>query len=132
MAKKKLTLQQQADLKRDLALRSESQRELAIKYNVSEPTISYFKKEVQQEIEEIAEKALEQVTGELVKRQDWRLLQYERDLAKLEGYRSPDAVRARAVILKQIAEEMGQLPPRMAIAIQVAEHHYHGVDVEQV
>lgn len=132
MPVKYLTPQQKHDLKKDLALRTASQRELALKYGVTEGRISQFKSECEQEIESIAEKALEQVTGELIKNQNWRLKEYERDLAKLEGYRSPDAVRARTQILRQVAEEMGQLPPRMAVAIQVAEHHYHGVDIDQV
>lgn len=132
MPKKVLSEQQIAEIKAELASGVLPQKDLAVKYGVSDNRISQIKVQNQSEIEKLQEKALEKVTGDLIQRKDWLMLQLEQDLEVLRPYRSPDAVRTRTGIIKLAAELNGQMPPRMQVAIIPVQHVYEGIDVEQV
>jgi hypothetical protein len=131
MVAKKLSEAQKQQLIRDLAVADSSQVELGRKYGVSKSVVTKFKQDNRQQIESFMQDYLASITGENIKQQDWRIMQYERDLAKLEGKWSPEYVRVRTQILKQVAEEQGQLPPRMQIAIMPVTHIVRGIDLDE-
>ena len=125
-------------LARDLALTKTSQSELAEKYGVSQPAISQFKERRAEEIAAIAANADDQYAGMWIADKQARLAEYERlhEIAltptpkidiKGKIVKDIDPITHEEVVivemdgglaakvLKQAAEEMGQLPTRLQI-----------------
>lgn len=129
---------------RELALGEQSQRQLAEKYEVSEAAISQFKNRYADEIEAVRQDTADEFAGILIAQKQARLAAYN-DLYEKAIVPSPKVspsgkivkdlipdpdnpggpwieavvvetdVRAAALVLKQAAEEMGQLPTRLQI-----------------
>jgi hypothetical protein len=128
---------------RDLALSGLSQNELAEKYGVSQPAISQFKARNAEEIAAVAAKADDEFAGILIAQKANRLAVYNElvgkaleptpkvtPAGKLITVIDPETnepkivmevdVRAAATVLKQAAEEMGQLPTRLQVSGEMA------------
>lgn len=128
---------------RDLALSGLSQNELAEKYGVSQPAISQFKARNAEEIAAVAAKADDEFAGILIAQKQARLAAYQElygvavsptpkisASGKTVTYVDPESgesgvvmevdVRAAATVLKQAAEEMGQLPTRLQVSGEMA------------
>jgi transcriptional regulator with XRE-family HTH domain len=128
---------------RDLALSGLSQDALAEKYGVSQQAISQFKARNAEEIAAVAAKADDEFAGILIAQKAARLAAYQElygvavsptpkisASGKTVTYVDPESgesgvvmevdVRAAATVLKQAAEEMGQLPTRLQVSGELA------------
>jgi transcriptional regulator with XRE-family HTH domain len=130
---------------RDIALGTMSQSQLGEKYGVSQPAISQFAKRNAEEIEAVRSKADDEFAGLLIAAKQNRLAAYQ-DLYEIALKPQPKIspsgklvkewitdedgqqvevivqevdVRAAAQMLKQAAEELGQLPNRLTLAGEV-------------
>lgn len=128
-------------LVRDLALSGMTQTALARKYGVSDPAITYFKERRAEEIAAVKAEADSEYAGMWIAQKQARLAEYERlhEIALTptpkvapngkiirevvedeDGIPTEAAVyevdgRLAAQVLKQAAEEMGQLPTRLQV-----------------
>jgi transcriptional regulator with XRE-family HTH domain len=128
---------------RDLALSGLSQTALAEKYGVSQPSISEFKARNAEEIAAVMADAENEFAGILIAQKAARLAAYQElygvavsptpkisASGKTVTYVDPESgesgvvmevdVRAAATVLKQAAEEMGQLPTRLQVSGEMA------------
>jgi transcriptional regulator with XRE-family HTH domain len=139
---------------RDVALSGMSQAAIAEKYGVSQPAISQFAKRNAEEIEAVRAKADDEFAGLLIAQKQNRLAAYQ-DLyevaLKPQPKISPSGklvkewitdedgnqvevivqevdVRAAAQMLKQAAEELGQLPNRLTLAGEVGVRTNYVID----
>lgn len=123
---------------RDLALSGKTQDELAEKYGVSQQAVSQFKARNAEEIAAVAAAADDEFAGILIAQKQNRLAAYQElvekaleptpkvtpagKLIKLVDEDGSEKVvmevdvRAAATVLKQAAEEMGQLPTRLQVS----------------
>jgi transcriptional regulator with XRE-family HTH domain len=139
---------------RDIALGTMSQSQLGEKYGVSQPAISQFAKRNAEEIEAVRSKADDEFAGLLIAAKQNRLAAYQDlyDIAlKPQPKISPSGklvkewitdedgqqvevivqevdVRAAAQMLKQAAEELGQLPNRLTLAGEVGVKTNYVID----
>jgi transcriptional regulator with XRE-family HTH domain len=139
---------------RDIALGTMSQSQLGEKYGVSQPAISQFAKRNAEEIEAVRAKADDEFAGLLIAQKQNRLAAYQDlyDIAlKPQPKISPSGklvkewitdedgqqvevivqevdVRAAAQMLKQAAEELGQLPNRLTLAGEVGVKTNYVID----
>lgn len=115
-------------LKRELAEGKHTQRELADKYDVTQQAISAFAKTHRNAIEEIRADFENEFAGLWSAKKKNRLAALEEMAEAFEedstAKRAPKAARIRQQILRQIAEELGQLK----IEINANEHVKYSVD----
>jgi transposase-like protein len=126
---KRLTPEEKMQIILEIAVGDKTGKQVALDHGISEQRISQIRKEYQQTIDGMRKEYLQGVTAEAVKNQEWRLLQYARDLEKLDTQWHSEAVKARSQILKNVADELGQAVPKTQITITPVEHHYVSVDV---
>ena len=92
-----------------------------------------FAKRHQAEIDELKANADDAFAGLWIADKSARMAAYQADL-ELSGtgkYGSHwEQIRTRTQILKQVAEELGQMPPRAGIVVIPVTHVIEGVDVE--
>jgi transcriptional regulator with XRE-family HTH domain len=139
---------------RDIALGTMSQSQLGEKYGVSQPAISQFAKRNAEEIEAVRAKADDEFAGLLIAQKQNRLAAYQ-DLYEIALKPQPKIspsgklvkewitdedgnqvevivqevdVRAAAQMLKQAAEELGQLPNRLTLAGEVGVKTNYVID----
>jgi transposase-like protein len=115
----------------ELAVGDKTGKQVAECHGISEQRVSQLKKEYQQTIAGMRHQYLEGITAEAIKNQEYRLVQYARDLEKLDTQWHPEAVKARSQILKNVADELGQAVPKTQINIIPAQHHYISVNVDE-
>lgn len=144
---------------RDLALSGMSQTQLAEKYGVSQPAISQFKTRNAEEIEAVRTAADQEFAGLLIAQKANRLAAYQdlydialKPMPKIspsgkivkEWVTDEDGnqvevivhevdVRAAAQMLKQAAEELGQLPNKVTLSGEVGvktNYTIAGIDPE--
>jgi 2C-methyl-D-erythritol 2,4-cyclodiphosphate synthase len=112
------------DILTDLAVSTMNQQQIADKYELDKSRISRIKQDNAQQIDDIRSTYTTQYTGELVRNQQWRLAEREKDMDILKDKRSPEFVLARETIRKNIAEELGQIAPKVNVVIVPVEHKY--------
>ena len=122
----------ETDIIRDLAVSNMTQTQIAAKYGIDKSKITRFKQAPMHEIEEVRVNHIAEWSGLLVKDQEWRLKEREKDMHKLDQYKSAESVLARETIRKNAAEELGQIAPKTNIVIVPVDHRYEGVSVELV
>lgn len=137
------------ELINDLAAGELSQEKLAEKYRVSTQTISDFKKKFAYEIEvrgqQLRDRIADTAAGLWIASKQNRLASYqeqadilEEAIIKADGLGKAPAVglmRQLASTLKNVAEEMGDIPSRVQINNAVAEtvnYTLEGVDPEKI
>lgn len=116
---------------RELAEGGQTHAELGRKYGVKRTAITDFKARHKRRIDEIAAHLDDEFAGLWVASKAARIAAHQRDAQLLEGDRHPERVKARTAILKQVAEELGQMPGRAGITITVAEHQLVGVEISE-
>lgn len=132
-------------LVRELALGEENQAQLAERYNVSPSAISHFAKRNRDEIQAVRDKADDEYAGLLITQKANRLAALEQlyaqaitpqpkvaasgRVAYVEDPVTGEQVMVQEValdsaarMLKQAAEEMGQLPTRVQLTGELTEH----------
>lgn len=136
---------------RELALGEMTQRQLAEKYECSEPAITLFKRRHAEAIAAVKADAANEFAGILIAQKAARLAAYEElaeiamvpvprvtpagkvvqrvnpDTGMLEEVMEVDG-RLAAQVMKQAAEEMGQLPTRLQVSGEVGVRTNYTVD----
>ena len=131
----KLTHGDRRQLCRALAAGEVSRADLARRYGVSRPYITQFAKTHEAEIETIKARLEDEFAGLWIADKAARVAAYQGDyFATLEH---PNAdhhewVKARTGILHNVAEELGQLPPRTTVNVAAVTHVVMGVDLDNL
>ena len=131
---RKLTPADKRQLCRELATGDRTRSQLARHYGVSPARITGFAKEHAREIDAIRADLDNQFAGLWIASKEHRIAAYQADFeTSAEGDYSAhyEQVRTRTAILRNVAEELGQLPTRSTTAIIVpVVHQVIGVDLD--
>lgn len=122
----------QLQLCRDLASGSKTRAQLAREHGVSRTAITSFARRHKARIEEIKAHLDDEFAGLWVAQKALRIEQYQRDLEMIADNGHHEWVKARTGILKAIAEELGQLPPRQQVTIVPVMHVIEGVNMSEL
>lgn len=115
---------------RDLALSNVTQSDLAEKYGVTGGAITQFKQRNAQEIEAIRADSADEYAGLLLAQKQARIATYSE---MIEDAHARGDAKTAGRLLRQIAEELGALPQRVAISGQLdtqSRYVIDGVDME--
>ena len=116
---------------RELATGEHTHAVLGKRYGVTRQAITAFAKRYAREIDAIKADLDNEFAGLWIAQKAARIAAYQADLEASEagGYGSHfEQIRTRTQILKSVAEELGQLPPRATITIVPVQHILEGVD----
>ena len=127
---RRLTAEENMVIVMKLASGKFKQKEIAVQHDLSEQRISQIKQENEELFDRVRNARLDNITAELIKDQEWRFTQYARDLEKMDSVWHPEYVKARTQILKNVAEETGEIAPKTQITIRPVEHSIVGIDIE--
>jgi len=132
---RKLTPADRRNLARQLAMGEIKRSQLARDYDVTTGYITQFAKQHQREIDAIRADLDNQFAGLWIADKEQRLAAYAADfeLSAAGDYGAHyEQIRTRSAILRNVAEELGQLPTRSTTAIVVPVVHVieGGVDLE--
>jgi Trp operon repressor len=133
--RKKLTVAQRRTLCRELAVGEVTRAALSRKYGVSRPAITQFAKRHAAEIKTIQEDLDNEFAAQWIAQKELRVEQYQRDLElSAEGpfANHYEQIRTRGMILRNVAEELGQLPTRGNVTVVPVTHVVVGVDVDDL
>ena len=131
----RLQAHEELSLKRELAAGDMTQVLLAKKYGITQQGISKFAKRHALEIADIADHMNEQFAGLPLARKENRIASYEREIEILNEH--PHAShhewsKARMIAYRNMAEELGQLPPRQTVTVIPVTHVIEGVSMEDL
>jgi hypothetical protein len=121
-------------LERELALNTPT-TVLAGKYNMTPQGISSFKKRHALAIDEIREHLDDDFAGLPLAIKKNRIAAYEDEVERLTSHPHADHhewSKARQMAYRNIAEELGQLPPRATITVVPVVHMVEAVDLEEL
>ena len=130
---RKLTPFDRRALQKLLAVGDETRSALARRFGVSASYITQFAKTYAREINDIKRDLDNEFAGLWIAEKANRVVAYQADytaLATHENASHHEWVKGRALILKQVAEELGQLPPRATVTVVPVVHIVEGVDVD--
>lgn len=128
-----LTPSQKRELMRELAIRTKTHVELGEQFGMSRTGIGNFAKRHEFEIDEMRNDLENQFAGLWIAKKENRLADYQEDLDALRGTKTEyhhEWIKAKAQIRRNVAEELGQLPPRQAVTIVPVQHIIVGVDMD--
>lgn len=119
---------------RELAQGIKSQAKLAEEYGVNVGSIAKFKTRHQTEIDETAAGFEDEFAALWVAQKAQRLAELQSDIDAIDSDADPDRLKIKHAALKQVAEELGQLPSRMAVNVNTAPVTYkiEGVDMDKL
>lgn len=129
----RLTPFDRREIQRALADGTEKRAAIARRFGVTAGYITQFAKQYAREIDDIRRDLDNEFAGLWIASKVNRVIAYQADYARtLADPKSThhEWVKARAQILHQVAEEMGQLPPRATLTIIPVKHVVEGVDLE--
>ena len=124
---------QRRELCRELATGEVRRTVLARKYGVVPSTITDFAKRYAAEIDAIKSRLDDEFAGLWIANKEARMAQYQEDYEASERHDKSEHfewVRVRTQILHQVAEELGQMPPRAEITVMPVVHVLEGIDLE--
>lgn len=125
----------QRQLKRELATGEATRAALAKKYGVSASYVTQFAKRYAREIDDIKERLDDQFAGLWIAQQEQRIAAYQAEYDLASNAKSADHhewIKARTGILKNVAEELGQIQGKQPTVGVVVQHVIVGVDVEDL
>lgn len=131
----KLTVAQRRTLCRELATGEQTRAQLARKYGVSRPAITQFAKRYDGEIKALQEDLSNEFAAQWIAQKELRIEQYQKDLelsAESPYAEHYEQIRTRGMILRSVAEELGQLPTRGNITVVPVQHVVVGVNTEDL
>ena len=132
----KLTPAQRRTLCRELATGERKRSQLARAYGVSAAYITKFARERDAEISAIRRELDNQFAGLWIADKEQRLAAYAADFDLSAGgeYAAHyEQIRTRAALLRNVAEELGQLPNRSTAAIIIpVVHVVEGVNLDEL
>jgi predicted transcriptional regulator len=119
---------------RELAVGEKTQVQLAEEYGVSQPRISQFLKEHSTRVNEIRENLADEFAGMWIADKRARLAELEEMADRIGPSRDPNKMRLVKELLKQAAEELGQIPTKANVTIDQHRITYavEGVDPEKL
>jgi hypothetical protein len=120
---------------RELAANEMKRTELARKYGVARATITEFAKRHAAEIADAKDRLDDEFAATWIAGKAQRIAAYQADYEMaLNDPRAShhDWVRARTQILLAVAEELGQMPPKMQVSVMPVVHIIEGVNVEDL
>lgn len=121
---------------RELAAAEKTQAQLAIEYNVSEARVSQFKYENLDAISHAQANMLDEFAGILLADKKNRLAEYVSDVDEAnerDGDGWVDARRIKHNALRQIAEELGQIPNKTTMSHEgKVEYVIEGIDLNSL
>jgi transcriptional regulator with XRE-family HTH domain len=110
-----------------------SKRELARLYGVSSRYLTQFERERHDEIERIKAALDDRFAGLWIADKQARVAAYQADyelsLANEKYAGHHEHIRTRVQIQQAVAEELGDLPPRMQVTVMPVTHIIEGVDI---
>jgi hypothetical protein len=118
---------------RELAAGEVSRAALARRYGVVRSSITEFAQRHAAQIDLMKTQMDDQFAGLWIASKAHRIAAYQADYQASEGHPRWDHfehVRVRTQILAAVAEELGQLPPRMQVSVMPVVHVIEGVDLE--
>ena len=118
---------------RELAAGEVKRAALARKYGVTPAAITLFAKRHGAEIDAIKRDLDDQFAGLWIADKAARIATYQADLEQSStgGFGTHfEQIRTRTQILRAVAEELGQLPPRTTLMVMPVVHILEGVDPE--
>lgn len=128
---RKLTPFDRREIQRALADGTEKRAAIARRFGVTAGYITQFAKQYAREIDDIKRDLDNEFAGLWIASKVNRVLAYQADYARTLN--DPKAshhewVKARAMISHNVAEELGQLPPRATVTVMPIVHVLEGVD----
>ena len=134
MANNKLTAQDRIEILNLAATSKLSNMEIAKQFNVTPTRVGQIVKAskpvVDRAIDDAVYEAVQNATGKQIMHKEWRMREYERDLLKLDGQYTSDAVNARTRLLGQVAKELGDIAPSQHQYTAEVSHRIIGIDFE--
>lgn len=119
---------------RELATGEHTYTALGKRYGVSRQAISAFAKRYAREIDDIKARLDDEFAGLWIADKGARIAAYQADLEMSEAGGEfaghYEHIRTRTQILRAVAEELGQLPPRATVVVSPVVHIIEGVDLE--
>ena len=131
---RKLTPFSRRKLQRAIAAGEKKRAQIARDFGVSTSYVSQFAKTYAFEIDQLKQALDDQFAGLWIADKAARIAAYQADLeasaadTKHAGYF--EQIRTRTAILRAVAEELGQLPPRATLTIMPVVHVLEGVSPE--
>lgn len=130
---RKLTPFDRREIQRALADGTEKRSAIARRFGVTAGYITQFAKQYAREIDDIRRNLDDEFAGLWIASKVNRVIAYQADYTQtLTDPRSShhEWVKSRAMILRQVAEELGQLPPRTTVTVIPVVHVIEGIDVD--
>jgi hypothetical protein len=121
-------------LMRELAIGDKTMTALAKEYGVTTGRISQFNKEFETRIMQIRENLADEFAGLWIADKRARLAELEEMADRIGPSRDPNKMRLVKELLKQAAEELGQIPTKANVTIDQHRITYavEGVDPEKL
>lgn len=112
-----------------LAEGKKSQKEIGLEFGISHQAVSWFKLHNRAAVEAQAKDLEDEFAAVWVAQKRNRVQEYQDALEALseviaQGNADPAVVRAHAQLLRNVAEEMGQLPSRQVVQVQQTPTQY--------
>jgi P27 family predicted phage terminase small subunit len=121
---------------RELAAGDLTRTQLARKYGLNRSNITRFAQRHAREIDDIKAQLDNQYAGLWIADKANRIAAYQADLELSEADAEYGAhyehIRTRKDILRAVAEELGQLPPRTTVVVTPVVHVLEGVNVDEL
>jgi hypothetical protein len=130
---RKLTPFDRRKLQRELAAGEKTRADLARAFGVSGAYVTKFAKQYAREIDAIKADLGNAFAGLWIAEKENRVIAYQQEYGMAAtGSTAGDHefIKVRTGILRQVAEELGQLPPRATVVVTPVVHVIEGVDVE--
>ena len=130
-ASRKLNRFDQRKLQRALAAAEQSRAEIARSFGVSTSYVSQFAKTYAADIDAFKRDLDNRFAGLWIADKEARIQAYQADFQMALDSDKADHhewIKARSAILHDVAEELGDLPPRATIAVVPVTHVIVGVD----
>lgn len=125
----------QRQLKRELATGEVKRSVLARKYGVTASYVTQFAKRYAREIDDIRAELSSELAGLWIAKQEQRIAAYQHEYELAGESKNADHhewVKARTGILKNVAEELGQIQGKQPMVGVVVQHVIVGVDVDDL
>jgi hypothetical protein len=119
------------ELCRLLAAGEVQRSELARRYHVTTSAITQFAQRNAARIDEIRANLDDEFAGLWIADKLARVEAYQIDYDSISQNNHHEWVKARTAILKAVAEELGQLPPRAQVVVAPVVHVIEGVNVNE-
>lgn len=118
----------------ELARQEKTRTKLASEYGVTTASITTFAHRHRTEIDEVKADIENEFAGLWIAQKYARIAEYQADVDAIGDTTDPDLLKVKHTALKAVAEEMGQLPARVAVNVESKTVNYtiNGIDPGQL